>query len=128
MRDMDAQEKLLQKDKDVQAPTTCCSGVAEAEAEWKADPNEAGKLMKYVDALLKTEQPEQENQAIEVLEEAFEKTEQFRFRQKIGMIKLAQLARMERSHARGASRRTRTTPSSRRSSSESPAVRGPRRS
>jgi TolA-binding protein len=38
-----------------------------------------------------------ENRGIEVLEQAYERTRQFRFRQKMGMIKLAQIARMERS-------------------------------
>ena len=47
------------------------------------------------------------------------KTRQFRFRQKIGEIKLAQLGRMERSHARRSCSRTRTTPSSRRSTRSS---------
>jgi thioredoxin-like negative regulator of GroEL len=97
IRDRDTQEGLLQKDKDVQSIDFMLKNADEAEREWRHDPNEAGKLMKYVDALLKTERPEQENKAIDVLQDAYEKTRQFRFRQKIGMVKLAQLARMERS-------------------------------
>jgi tetratricopeptide (TPR) repeat protein len=97
VRDRESQEKLQQKDKDVQSSDFLMQAVAETEAEWRRDPNEAGKLMKYVDALLKTEKTEQENKAIDVLEEAYAKTKQFRFRQKIGMVKLAQIARMERS-------------------------------
>jgi TolA-binding protein len=97
VRDRDSQDKLLQKDKDVQSSDFLLQQAAEYEEEWRRDPNEAGKLLKYIDALLKTERAEQENRAIEVLEEAYEKTRQFRFRQKIGMVKLAQIARMERS-------------------------------
>jgi TolA-binding protein len=96
VRDRDSQEKLLQKDKDVQSADFLSRQASEAEDEWKRDPNEAGKLMKYVDALLKTERPEMENRAIEVLEEAYEKHRQFRYRQKMGMVKLAQIVRMER--------------------------------
>jgi TolA-binding protein len=96
VRDRDSQDKLLQKDKDVQSSGFLLQQAAEAEEEWKRDPNEAGKLLKYIDALLKTERPEMENRAIEVLEAAYEKTRQFRFRQKMGMVKLAQIARMER--------------------------------
>lgn len=97
VRDQDTQGKLLEKDKDVQSLEYLLRTVAEAEAEWRADPNEAGKLSKYIDALLKTERPEQENRAIDVLEEAYSKTRQFRWRQKLGQVRLAQLARMERS-------------------------------
>jgi Flp pilus assembly protein TadD len=97
VRDKDAQERLLQQDKDVQSSDFLLQQAAEAEAEWRRDPNEAGKLMKYVDALLKTERPEQENKAIDVLQETYEKTRQFRFRQKEGQVKIAQIARMERS-------------------------------
>ena len=97
VRDQDTQGQLLEKDKDVQSIEYLLRAVDEAEEQWRADPNEAGKLSKYIDALLKTERPEQENRAIDVLEEAFSKTRQFRWRQKMGQVKLAQLARMERS-------------------------------
>src|SRR3712207_7541808 len=70
----------------------------------KNDPGEPGKLMKYVEALLKTEQPEDENRAIEVLDEAYQRTKQFRFRHKIGQIKLAQWGRLERSQDRKSTR------------------------
>src|SRR4029079_8818550 len=53
--------------------------------------------MKYVETLSKTETPEYENQAIEILEEALKRTGQFRFRKSAGEIKLTQLNRMERS-------------------------------
>jgi len=97
VRDKDSQDKLMQQDKDVQSADFMMQQAAEAEAEWRRDPNEAGKLMKYVDALLKTERPDQENKAIDVLQETFDKSRQFRFRQKMGQVKIAQIARMERS-------------------------------
>jgi tetratricopeptide (TPR) repeat protein len=97
VRDREGQDKLMQKDKDVQSIDFLMRAAKEAEDEWRRDPNEVGKLMKYIDALLKTERPEQENKAIDVLSEAYEKTRQFRFRQKMGMVRLAQLARMQRS-------------------------------
>ena len=97
IRDMDSQRKLLDQDKDVRSDDLMTRAIKEAEAEWKAEPNEPGKLSKYVDALLKTERPEEENLAIEVLEEAYERTKQFRWRQRVGQIKIAQLNRMDRS-------------------------------
>ena len=69
----------------------------EAEAELKSDPSEPGKLVKLVEALRRSENLENENRAIEMLEEAFKRTSQFRWRKRAGEIKLHQLARMERS-------------------------------
>ena len=97
IRDMDTQRKLLDADKDVRSEDLLGRAIKEAEAEWQAEPNEPGKLSKYVDALLKTERPEEENLAIELLEAHFEKTKQFRWRQRVGQIKIAQLNRMDRS-------------------------------
>ena len=97
VRDSDKQQKLMRMDSDVRTVDMMQAQINDAEAEWKAEPNEAGKLMKYVDALRKTESMEHENQAIEVLEDAFKRTGQFRFRKAVGEIKLQQLTRMERS-------------------------------
>jgi tetratricopeptide (TPR) repeat protein len=97
IRDMDAQRRLLDADKDVRSDDLMSRAIKEAEAEWQADPNEGGKLSKYVDALLKTERPEEENLAIEVLEQHYERTKQFRWKQRVGQIKFIQLNRMDRS-------------------------------
>lgn len=97
IRDMEGQRKLLDADKDVRAGDLLTRAIQDAEAEWQAEPNEPGKLTKYVDALLKTERAEEENKAIEVLDEAYQRTKQFRWRQRVGQIKFAQLNRMDRS-------------------------------
>jgi tetratricopeptide (TPR) repeat protein len=91
VRDMDTQRKLLDEDKDVRSEDLVTRAIRNAEAEWQAEPNEAGKLSKYVDALLKTERPEEENRAIEVLEDAYQRTKQFRWRQRVGLIMFGQL-------------------------------------
>ena len=97
IRDRDKQDALLAQDRDVVSTDFMSRRIGEAEAEWKADPNEAGKLMKLVDALESTEDPENENRAIELLEDAYRRTKAFRFRQKSGKIKMTQMTRMERS-------------------------------
>jgi tetratricopeptide (TPR) repeat protein len=96
VRDMNAQQNLLDADKGVQNRDAIGRLIAQAEAEYQADPTEAGKLMKLVDVLVRTEDPEFENRAVELLEDAFAKTSQFRFRQNIGRIRLAQWSRAER--------------------------------
>ncbi len=97
VRDMDKQRKLMVSDSDVRTVDMLEAAIAEAKGEWEAEPNEPGKLMKYVEALRKTELPEYENTAIELLEEAYKRTSQFRWRKSAGEIKLIQLSRMERS-------------------------------
>lgn len=97
VRDMEGQIKLIDREKDVQSGDLLTRAIKEAEAEWLIEPTEPGKLTKYVDALLKTERAEEEHRAIEVLEEAYKKTGQFRWRQRVGLIKFAQLKRMDRS-------------------------------
>jgi tetratricopeptide (TPR) repeat protein len=96
IKDMEGQRKLMVSDSDVRTLDMLQAQIAEAEAEFKAEPNEPGKIMKYVEALRKTESMEHENRAIEVLEDAFKRTTQFRFRKAVGEIKISQLGRMER--------------------------------
>jgi tetratricopeptide (TPR) repeat protein len=97
MKGKDEQQRLIEDARDVVSDDVILRRVKEAESEWKADPTEGGKIMKYVDALEQAEDAETENRAIEVLEEAFNRGKQFRFRQRSGKIKMTQLSRMERS-------------------------------
>lgn len=96
IRDMDGQKKLMEQDMDIRDQDVIARQITEAEGEYAADPTEAGKLSRLVDALLKSEKPENENRAIELLQEWYDRTKQFRFRLSIGKIKLTQLRRMDR--------------------------------
>ena len=97
MKGRDDQQRLMEESRDVVQGDVLVRRVKEAEAEWKADPNESGKIAKYVDALEQTEDAENENRAIEVLEDTYNRTKQFRYRQRLAKIKMTQLSRMERS-------------------------------
>jgi tetratricopeptide (TPR) repeat protein len=70
--------------------------VVDTQGEYNADPNEPGKMLKYVEALVATEQMDNENKAIEVLQEWYDKTRQFRFRRNIGQINIKIWSRMVR--------------------------------
>ncbi len=96
MRDAAAQDKLLEREKDVHSGDALQRAVADAEAEWRGDPEDMGRLSKYIDALRRTEQIEYEEKAVQVLEELYNRTQQFRHRQKIGEIRMSQMAREER--------------------------------
>ncbi len=97
VRDMDKQKDLMTQDTDVRTMDVLSRQILVAEEEWKAQPTDMGKLTKLVELLSKTEQVEQENRAIELLEGAYEQTKQYRFREAAGKIIMAQLGRMERS-------------------------------
>jgi tetratricopeptide (TPR) repeat protein len=97
IRDMDAQQQLLDAEKDVRSEDMVLRRIRDAKAEWVANPNDSGKFSKFIDALKATESLEHENVALEQLDAMFKKTNQFKWRAKAGEIKLAQLIRMERS-------------------------------
>jgi tetratricopeptide (TPR) repeat protein len=96
VRNMDAQQKLMEADKGVNSVDTLTRNIHEAREDLKLDPTDTLKTMKLVDALVKTEQMEHENHAIELLEGLYKSSDMFRFRHYIGRIKLAQINRTER--------------------------------
>jgi tetratricopeptide (TPR) repeat protein len=96
IKDMDGQSKLMVQDKDVRTMDQMSRLILDAENQYKADAQDPGKIMKYVEILAKTELPEHENKAIDLLQDTFDRTKQFRFRMAIGKIRIAQLGRMER--------------------------------
>ena len=96
MRDVAGQKKLMDQDKDIRSLDALTVAINDAEAAYAADPADNSRLTKLVDALRKTEQMEYENRAIELLDAKFKETKQYKYRQQIGQITIAQLARMER--------------------------------
>ena len=96
VRDAEGQHRRLNEDKDVHTLDQMTILINQAEKEWKADPADPGKIGKFTDVLVKTEVPDYENRAIDILQDAFEKSKQFRFRMKIGQIRMGQMSRMER--------------------------------
>lgn len=97
VKDVKKQEELMDADKDIRSVEGMKKLIDAAERELAADPNETGKIMKLVDALAKTEDAEYEARAIDKLNEAYKRTNSFRFRQRIGEINMKQMIRMERS-------------------------------
>jgi tetratricopeptide (TPR) repeat protein len=97
VKDMEGQSKLMVQDKDVRTMDQLSGQIAEAKKNYDSDPSNLDYLSKYVDLLVKTELPEYENQAIDLLEAAHKSTKQFRFRQAAGKVRMGQMTRMERS-------------------------------
>ena len=97
VRDAAGQQDLMNQDKDIRTVDALTAQILAAREDLKREPNEPGKIAKLIDALVKTENSDYENEAIEVLDNAYKRTNQFRFRLRLGQIKLQQLKRMERS-------------------------------
>jgi tetratricopeptide (TPR) repeat protein len=96
VKDMDSQKRLMESEKDVVSVDVLGRAIQEAEAEWKANPNDLAKLTKLIDALVRTEDLEHENRATELLERAYAKTKQFPYRRRVGQIQMKQMGRTER--------------------------------
>jgi tetratricopeptide (TPR) repeat protein len=96
IKDKEGQQRLLEQDADVRSVDVLTRQILDAEKEWRADPLETGKLMRLVDVLVKTEDPQHENRAIEILEDAHKRTNSYRFRFAMLRIQMKQMDRMER--------------------------------
>ena len=96
IRDRDAQQQLMAKDSDIRTEDAMSRMIADAEAAYEAEPEEAGKLMKLVELLAKSESPANEQRAIDLLEAQYQKTNTFRFRLAETQIVVRQLERRDR--------------------------------
>lgn len=96
VRDMDKQRQLIESEKDVGNVDYLQLAVKQAEAELAADPNTPGKVGKLAEALLKTGRPEDEEKALKVYFDAFDRTRQYRFKLAASNIRLKQLVKEER--------------------------------
>lgn len=97
IRDMDTQKKWLEADMDIRSTDNLERGVRDAQKEYEQEPADVSRFNRYVDALRKTENMEYENRAIELLDQKFRETKQYRFKGSVNQITIAQLGRQERS-------------------------------
>jgi tetratricopeptide (TPR) repeat protein len=95
IRDQELQDKLLESEKDVHTLDALERTILDAEDVYETDPEDPSKFIKYIDALRRPEKDEHDNRAIALLEQWYEKTRQFKWRQRIGEIRMAQLGRHE---------------------------------
>jgi hypothetical protein len=97
IRDRDVQQQLIDSERDVRSEDVLSAHVRDAQRAYDANPADLALLKKLVDALRKTEQPENENRAIELLDAKYQETGTYAFRDQINTIKLSQLNRLDRS-------------------------------
>ncbi|MCH9022289.1 MAG: hypothetical protein IID32_05960 [Planctomycetes bacterium] len=98
LQDGQAQAKLQDQEQIVRTSAMLKMLIAEAEKEYQAAPTEPGKINKLADALCDTEEPQNEQKAIGILEKAFQETDQFRFKQRVGEIMIRHFRRRLRKY------------------------------
>ncbi|WP_428389055.1 tetratricopeptide repeat protein [Mucisphaera sp.] len=70
--------------------------ISKRRAEWEETPEDTDRMSKLVDALLRTEEEEHENEAIELLTKAWEEAGQYRFKMRAGDVRMKQMGRQGR--------------------------------
>jgi len=93
VKDLDRQKELAQEDSMVKDRRFLEAQAEKARAEYMQSPTTPGKINAYVEALLRLESDTEEDQAIEVLNKAFEATGSYQFRMRIGDVKIRQMTR-----------------------------------
>jgi len=104
--DKEKTKDLLQKESLSKTEEFKLKTIAEARAVYEKDPTEHQNVAKLVKALVDIETDEYENQAIEVLQKAYEQTRTYRYKIMTGDIKIKQLRR----HARAAREQVKVHP------------------
>lgn len=92
----DQQNKIIDSEREVQSVDSRQNAITEARQEYQADPRVPGKINKLVNALLTTEKSENEDEAITILEKAYQETQQFQHLQRAGEIKIQKANRVLR--------------------------------
>lgn len=91
VKDIEVQKQLLEKDSLVKTSGYLEQQIAKAREEYEETPLVPGKINGLVDALLKTNDEGNEYEAIDILNKAFDDTESYRFKMRIGDIKIKQM-------------------------------------
>ena len=106
LHNRDAQEALQDQESIVRKANAADQQIARTRKELAENPEESGKVIPLVDALLSKDEPQAEQQAIEVLQEAHQKFGAYRFKQRAGEIRM----RANRRQARNMRAKLKVTP------------------
>lgn len=96
VKDADTQQRLMDQDRDIRNVDAMSRILDAARKELAATPEEPGKIRKLAELLVKSGDADLENEAVELLDKAYKRTQQFSFRLSVGKIKMDQLKRIER--------------------------------
>lgn len=93
VRDIDKQRKLEEGERVVKSASVIERVLAEAKAKYQASPADKPSVLAYVKALAERGRPEDEQAALEVLDSAYQSTQEFRFRKAAGDLRIRRARR-----------------------------------
>ncbi len=93
VRNLDSQRMIEEGERIVKTEETIDRLIAKAEQDFRAKPEDLPTVMNYAQRLLERGREEDESRAYKVLMHTYEKTKQFRFRQRAGEIRLRRYKR-----------------------------------
>ncbi len=93
IRDREAQAKLYAQDRVIKTQDYRVSAVEDARKEYARAPEQPKNLFNLADALADLETDEAENEAIQVLEQAYVGRHNFNFKERAGLLRIGQLKR-----------------------------------
>ena len=96
VKDLDGQNRLIEKDKLAQSDEFRKQQVEEAKADYLKTPNIPGKIGAYVDTLLLMQDESYENEAVDILAKAYHDNNSYQYKLRIGEIKIKQMTRRYR--------------------------------
>ena len=94
--DMDKQRELGQEDAITKSEAMVEQIIERRRAEYEEDRNDINRLQKLIDALLQNEDPESENEAVDLMQKAHEQTGEYRYMVRMGDIRIKQMSRRQR--------------------------------
>lgn len=104
VRDTASQREIHDKERLVQADERMDDLIAQARQRYKAAPTDGAVVNALVDLLCRREQDEEEDQAIDILQKAYEDTKNYRFRLRADDIRMKQFRRKARKVAESGDR------------------------
>lgn len=96
IQDADAQKVLHDEQRGKQGKETQQGVIDAARAEYEKDPSDSRALTKYIEALVRSEEAEYENQAIATLEQAHTDQKNYKLKSRADDIRIRQLTREAR--------------------------------
>lgn len=93
IKDREVQEKLQSQDSVVKTEDYRITAVKDAREALAEDPDLPRNIYNLAQALLEMEEEDSENEAVELLEKAYQNKSDFSYKQKAGQIKIRQLER-----------------------------------
>lgn len=93
LRDAQKQREIEEQGRVVTTEETLARLVASARADYETSPNDRPNALKFIDALLKRGQSEDEEEAFKIASAWFEKSKEYRFRETADSIRVKQLRR-----------------------------------